>query len=80
MKSVDIVKTELAKSGIVLAEELVHGIVDCLVKKILPELALNADESAIKAVAGVACLALPALMPAIEKLEDLNHDGKVGVV
>ena len=79
MKSAQIISEELKAAGLPLAEEVVQQIVDVATKKIIPRLAAEADESAVKAVAGVALLALPALEPAIEKLEDFNKDGHVGV-
>jgi hypothetical protein len=80
MKSSLIIAEELKKAGVVLEEEALEQVEQVFAHKIIPRLALEADESAVKMIAGGMMLVLPALEPALEKAMDRNHDGKVGAV
>ena len=78
MKSVQIMVEEFKKSGIILAEEALDQVEKVFVHQIIPRLAIEADEAAVKLIAGGCMLVLPALEPAIEKAIDLNKDGRIG--
>lgn len=75
-KTVEILKEELKKEGIEVAEEVLEKTVKCVFEKVLPRIAIEEDNVAAKSVAGVALMVYPALKPVIEKATDLNHDGQ----
>jgi hypothetical protein len=78
MKAVEIIVEELKKAGLVMGEVAAHELEKCLFHVIVPRLALEADEAAVKMIAGGALLVIPAIEPAIEKVLDFNKDGKIG--
>ena len=77
MKAVEILKEEFEKEGMDIAEEVLASVVKIIGEKVLPRLAIEADESAVKAVAAIGIPVFKALEPsllvAIDKL-----DGEVG--
>lgn len=77
MKALEILKEELSKEGLNAAEEAVIKIVEVIDAKVLPRLALEADEQAVKAIAGVAIPVFKALKPALLKSID-KIDGEEG--
>lgn len=77
MKSVEILKEEFEKAGLVVAEEVSLKVVEAI-KSSLIRMAAEADESAIKSMAPVGTLVLTALDGEIKKLIDFNKDGKIG--
>jgi len=77
MKTVEIVKEEFKKIGLDIAEDAVIAATKVLIEKIVPRLALEADESAIKAVAAVAAPLLVFVEPKILELAD-KIDGQQG--
>jgi hypothetical protein len=78
MKSSEIMLEELKKAGLVGAEVAAHELEKCLFHVIVPRLAAEADEAAVKMIAAGALLVIPAIEPAIEKVLDFNKDGKIG--
>jgi hypothetical protein len=70
MKALEIVVDEFKKEGIELLEENAKTITKILFDKVLPRLAVESEESAVKMVAGVAVLAGPAIKESILKLAD----------
>lgn len=78
MKSTEIILEELKKEGIVVLEEVAEKAVKVFENKIVPRLALEADEAPVKLIASGIMLVAPALDPAIEKALDFNKDGKIG--
>lgn len=79
MKASQIIAEELKKEGLEVVEEVVEHLVNVIADKILPRLAIEADEAPIKAVAGVSIVIMGALKPAILKAVD-GIDGKVDPV
>ena len=75
-KSLEIIKEELKKAGIEVAEEVAEKVVATVFEKALPRIAVEEDNAAVKSVAGVVLLAYPAVKPAIEKATDFNRDGQ----
>lgn len=77
MKSIQIIKEEAEKKGIVLAEKAIVDVYSVL-EAAAPRLALEAEDAAGKVAGSVLSVALPAFKPMVEKLADLNKDGKIG--
>lgn len=67
---------EAKKEGIEIAEEVLEQVVDCVLHKVLPRLAVEEDQAVIKGIALAALPIVAALQPMIDKATDLNHDGK----
>lgn len=76
MKSVQIMKEEIQKAFPGVAEEVIEKGVAVIFEKALPRIAVEEDNAIVKSVAGVAVMAYPAIKPSLEKLTDLDHDGK----
>jgi hypothetical protein len=75
-KTVEILKEELKKEGVEVAEEVLEKTVKVVFEKVLPRVAVEEENAAAKSVAGVALMIYPALKPVIEKATDLNRDGQ----
>ena len=76
MKTLEILKDELKKSGLELGEEVVEKVIKITFERIVPRLALEAEETQIKAIAGVMLIAAPAIEQALLKAAD-KIDGKI---
>ena len=76
MKTLEILKDELKKSGLELGEEVVEKVIKITFERIVPRLALEAEENQIKAIAGVMLIASPAIEQALLKAAD-KIDGKI---
>ena len=70
MKSTDIIMEELKKEGLIVAEAVAQKLEQCIFHKIVPRLAAEADEPAVKMIAGGAMMVIPALEPVVEKAID----------
>jgi hypothetical protein len=77
MKTAQIVAEELKSAGLEIMEDSLVKVINCLSDKILPRLALEADEAAVKAVASVGIIVISALKPAILGAVD-KIDGQIG--
>ena len=77
MKAVDIIKEAAKEKGIDLAEKAIMQAFEVL-EVAAPKLALEADEAVAKTLGGLLSMVLPAIKPSIEKLADLDKDGKIG--
>lgn len=77
MKFVEIVKEEAEKKGIEAAEKVIAEAIE-LLEAVAPRLASEAEEPAAKVIGSGLLVALPAFKPLLEKLNDLNKDGKIG--
>ena len=77
MKAVDIIKEEFSKKGLEGGELLLGKVIEAL-EAIAPRLAVEAEESAAKIVGSALSMGLPVFKPTLEKLIDLDKDGKVG--
>lgn len=77
MKTLEIVKEEFKKSGLEVAEEVAEKVTCVLFDKVIPRLAVEAEEQGIKS----ACFFISPIAPVIKsellKLED-KIDGKIG--
>lgn len=69
MKAIEILKEEAKKAGKHIEHEVLVDALE-LVKASLPRLAVEADEPAIKSVAGIALIVLPAIEPKIQEAID----------
>lgn len=76
-KALEIIKEEAEKKGIKLAEKAILDVFSIL-EAAAPRLALEADESAAKIVGSGLSIALPAFKSSVEKMADLDKDGKIG--
>lgn len=75
MKTFDILKEELKKEGLDIAEEVLVKFVNVIDQKILPRIAIEADEPAVKAVAAVAIPVFGALKPALlGAIDKIDHE------
>ena len=72
----DIVKEEAKKEFPTLGEAALESIVDMIFGKIIPRLAAEAEEAPVKLGAAGITMIYPAFKPALDKLTDLNKDGK----
>lgn len=77
MKALEILKEEAEKKGIESAELVLSQALE-LMEAVAPRLAAEAEESAAKIVGSGLVMALPVFKPSLEKLIDLNKDGKIG--
>lgn len=78
MKSIDIIVAELKEVGVKEAEIVLTKVFEAI-QTSLPKIAIDAEATSMeKAAAGVLTPVLMGLKPAVEKLADLNHDGKIG--
>jgi len=75
-KLVQILKEEGEKKLINVSEKAIMEAFE-LLEAVAPRLALE-GEGAEKVVGGILATAIPVFKPAIEKLADLNKDGKIG--
>lgn len=73
---IQILKEEGQKQGLEIAEVAIVKAYSVL-EAVAPRLALE-GEGAEKVVGGILATALPVFKSAIEKLADLNKDGKIG--
>lgn len=77
-KAVEIIITKLKAKGVADAEKVCSDVFGAI-QEAAPEIAVAPECSDLeKSTAGVAVLVLGALKPAIDKLIDFNHDGKIG--
>jgi len=77
MKTLEIIAEEGKKKGIVVLEKtIVDGY--AVLEASAPRLLTEATDNLGKALGSILTLALPAFKPVIEKLADLNKDGKIG--
>lgn len=77
MKAVDILKEEAEKKGIESAELVLAQALE-LIEAVAPRLAAEADEAPAKVIGSGLVMGLPVFKPSLEKLIDLNKDGKIG--
>jgi hypothetical protein len=78
MKSLKIIVKKLEEKGIKDAEKIVMDVFACI-EESLPAIAVDPETSSIeKGSVLVLGPVLATLKPAIEKLADFNHDGKIG--
>ena len=77
MKAVEIIGQELKAAGLAIVEKDVEVLLTCCAEKILPRLALEAEEAPAKAIASVLAIAISALKPSLEKAID-KIDGVEG--
>ena len=76
MKAVEILKEEFKKAGLAELEAVAEEAIKVVFEKIIPRLAVEADESYVKMAAGVASLASSALESAALKAAD-KIDGQI---
>lgn len=77
MTSVDILKEELEKKGLVAGEIVALKLYEAL-KAAATRMSLESDESAVKALAPVLVIVLNALEPQVKELIDFNKNKVVG--
>jgi hypothetical protein len=78
MKSLKIILKKLEEKGVQDAEKVILDVFGA-VQESCPEIVADGETSGgEKAAAGVLIPVLAGLKPAVEKLADLNHDGKIG--
>lgn len=77
MKAVEILKEEAEKKGIESAELVLSQALE-LLEAVAPRLALEAEEAPAKMIGSGLQMALPVFKPTLEKVIDLNKDGKIG--
>jgi hypothetical protein len=78
MKSVKIVVKKLEEKGVANAEKVVMDVF-AAIQESVPAIAVDAETTAVeKGAMMVLGPVLSSLKPAIEKLADFNHDGKIG--
>ena len=75
--AIEILKEVAKEKGIDLAEKAIMQAFEVL-EAAAPKLALEAEESVAKTLGGLLSMVLPAIKPSIEKLADLDKDGKIG--
>lgn len=75
-KIIEIIKEEGKKQGMEIAEVAIVKVYGVL-EAVAPRLAIE-GEGVEKVVGGILATAIPVFKSAIEKLADLNHDGKIG--
>lgn len=75
--AIEILKEVAKEKGIDLAEK---GIMEAfgILEAAAPRLALEAEEPVFKTIGGLLAMVVPAVKPSIEKLADLDKDGKIG--
>lgn len=76
MKFLEILKEEGEKKGIVVLEKVIvdaYSVLEATAPRLMIE-----GEGAEKVIGSVLATALPVFKSAIEKLADLNKDGKIG--
>jgi hypothetical protein len=76
MKLLDLLKEEGEKKGLVIAEVAIVKVYEVL-EAVAPRLVVE-GEGAEKIIGSVLATALPVFKSAVEKLADLNKDGKIG--
>lgn len=75
--AVQILKEELEKKGIIAAEKVALDLYEAL-KASAARMTIEADESAVKAIAPVLTIVLTAMESQVKGLIDFNKDGKIG--
>ncbi len=76
MKFIDILKQEAEKSGLLLGEKAIADAIK-LLEVVCMRSSVEAEETSIKTVAPIVLIVLNAVKPQLEKLADMNHDGKL---
>lgn len=78
MKSLSIIAKKLEEAGVKDAEKVIVDVFKA-VQEACPAIVVDAETSPVeKSFAGIAVPVLAGLLPSVEKLADLNHDGKIG--
>ena len=77
MTSVEILKEEFEKAGLVVAEEAAMKALEAL-KSTMARIALEGEEASLKTIAPIATIVLTAIEPQLLKLIDFNKNGVVG--
>jgi hypothetical protein len=78
MKSSEILLKKLKEAGVKDAEKVIVDVYSAF-EAALPEVVASAEASSVeKSIAAVAIPVFAALKPAVEKIADLNADGKIG--
>lgn len=77
MKAVDILAEVGKEKGIESLELVIAQAIEAM-EALAPRLAAEADEQAAKVIGSGMMIALPAFKVVLEKLADLNKDGKIG--
>lgn len=77
MTSVEILKEELEKKGLVAAEQVALKVYEAL-KASATRMSFEADEAAVKSLAPVLVIVLNALEPQVKELIDFNKNKVVG--
>lgn len=75
--ALEILKEVAKEKGIDLAEKAIMQAFEVL-EAAAPRLAAESEEPVFKTIGGLLSMVVPAVKPSIEKLADLDKDGKIG--